>query len=476
MTIMPIKLAEAAPADGAGATGSPIAFTPAYRRWVLFLIFLMMTSNYIDRNIVRILAQPIKTEFRLSDLQVGLLGGFAFALFYIVMGVPIASFSERRNRVKIIATAVAVWSLMTALCGAAGTYLQLLAARVGVGIGEAGAAPPAQSLISDYFPPHQRASALSIFSFGIAFGTVVGAVIGGFVADAWGWRSAFLVVGAPGLLLAVAFLLTVKEPPRGHSDAARPTGETKPSFWTTARLLFTNATFLNLAFGCGIANFAIGGLHTFEALYFVRRFDVGLGQIGLMVGMVSGLSGAVGMLAGGFITDWIARRDRRWYAWLPALGVLLAAPLYAAAFVQPTLLLSAVFLALPGTLLFLHAAPAQAVIHNMSHPRMRATAISLYMVVTSTLGVALGPVVAGYLADRMAAARFTGPGAFPVVCPGGTPLAGAAPELAAACRAASASGLQFALVGVCLFLVWSAGHFLLASRTVRRDMDRGLHL
>lgn len=459
-----------------GADARP-QYSPAYRAWVLFLIFVMMASNYIDRSIMRILGQPIKEEFHLSDFQVGLLGGLAFAMLYIVLGVPIASFSERTSRVRIITAAIAVWSVTTALCGVAGSYLQLLAARIGVGVGEAGAAPPSQSLIADYFPPHQRSSAISIHSFGIATGGLLGAVIGGFAAEAWGWRVALMLVGAPGLLLALLFWASVKEPPRGWSDPPKPAGaaeEPKASLVDAARRLFSNATFLNLAFAAGLSNFAIQGIGTFEAPYFLRRFDVGLGEVGLVLGTVGGISTAIGMLTGGFTSDWIARRDRRWYCWISAIGVALTGPLYALAFTQQTWLASAIFLALPGMLLYLFHAPAQAVLHNMSHPRMRATAISLYMVFTATLGLALGPVGVGFAADWLAARAFTGAGDFLAACPGGEAAPGAPEALRAACHHAATRGVQYAILGVCLLFLWSAAHFLLAARTVRRDMENGV--
>jgi len=444
-----------------------------YRAWVLLLIFLMMASNYIDRTIVRILAQPIKLEFGLTDLQVGLLGGLAYAMLYIVMGVPIAYLSERRSRVGIISLALAVWSVMTALGGLATSFLQLLVFRVGVGVGEAGAAPPSQSLISDYFPPGRRASAIAIHSFGIAAGGLLGSVIGGFAGQAWGWRATLMLVGAPGLVLALLFRLTVKEPPRGQTDVRRTADPDRPGLLRVCRVLFTNSTFLHLAAAAGICNFAIQGIAAFDASYFVRRFEIPLSEVGLVTGLVGGVSTGVGMLSGGLVTDAIARRDRRWYAWLSALGAAVAGPLYAAAFLQSSWVATAFVMALPGLVLFLFHAPAQAVIHNISHPRMRATAISLYMVVTATLGLALGPVATGFLADRFAQAAF-GAGDFRALCPGGTAPHSAPAALARACHTASARGVQLAMVAVTALFLWGALHFLLAARTLRRDMDEGV--
>jgi predicted MFS family arabinose efflux permease len=431
--------------------------------WVLLLIFLLMACNYVDRTIIRILAQPISREFGLTDFQVGLLSGLAFAILYVLLAVPISVWSERRNRVRIISGAIAIWSVMTMLCGAAASYAQLFLARVGVGIGEAGAAPTSHSLIADYFPPERRASAISVHSFGIAVGAILGSVIGGFVAERWGWRSALLVVGLPGLLLA-GLMLTVREPARGTFDrgAKRLTTGLGP----TAKLLFTNRTFLHLAIGSGVLNLAVNGLHTFESLYFIRTYHLSLGEAGAVVGLTSGVSTAIGMLAGGFLVDRLVRGDPRWYAWLPALGVALAAPLYASVFMQSTWLPAAFLLATPGLFLFLYVAPVHAVIHNICHAHMRATAVALYMLITAGLGVALGPVITGYLADRFASASFHGAGSYASVCGGASPIQ--------QCRDASAAGLQAALIAVCVLLVWGAAHFLLAARSVRADIGRPL--
>ena len=456
-----------------GGTDRP-NYSGAYRGWVVFLIFVMMACNYIDRSIVKILAQPIKVEFGLSDLQIGLMTGLAFAMLYVILGVPIASLSERRSRVNIISVAIVVWSIMTALCGTAANFTQLLLYRLGVGVGEAGAAPPSQSLIADYFPPKHRATAISFQSLGIATGGLLGAVIGGIAGDALGWRAALMVVGLPGLLLAVLFKLTVKEPPRGWSDPKPPGEAAKTDLWVTARRLFGNATFLHLALGAGIANFAIQGIGAFDGSYFVRRFDISLSQVGIVLGTIGGVSTAIGMLVGGFSSDWIARKDRRWYVWLPAAGVVVTGPLYALAFIQQSWAASAVLLAFPGLFLYLFHAPAQAVLHNMSHPRMRATAISLYMVFTATLGVALGPVGVGFAADLIAARVFSGAGEFAAVCPGGVAPKGSFTALHDACHQASAQGVQFAMIAACALFFWSALHFLLAGRTVRRDLERGL--
>jgi predicted MFS family arabinose efflux permease len=440
-----------------------------YRAWVLALMLLMMTSNYIDRTIVVVLAEPISREFGLSAFQIGLLGGPAFALVYVVMGILIAHLSERSNRVRIIGAAIIVWSAMTVMCGLAGSYLQLLGARMGVSIGESGAFPPAQSLVADYFPPETRASAISILLFGVGAGSILGAAIGGYAGEAWGWRAALLIVGAPGFALGLLFLLAVREPPRGHQDArgSVPVSERAP-FLDTARRLFTNPVFVHLSLGAGIATFALQALVTFESTFFVRKFSVSLGLSGLLVGLTTGLSLVAGPLIGGFVSDALAQAGKRWHIWAPAIAMGLAAPVYAIAFAQSTWQWSAAILLIGGWLPFFYSAPAQATIQNMCHSRMRATAIALYVAVIGTIGLAGGPVVVGALTDAIAASRFDG-GDYRMLCQRGT---GALRD-GEACRNAATSGLQITLMGSFTLFLWAALHLGLAARAVRRGVTMG---
>ena len=446
----------------------------AYRLWVLALVFLMMTSNYIDRSIVNILAQPIKEEFHLSDLQVGLLGGFAFALLYMFMGIPIARLAERRNRVNIVTAAITVWSLMTALCGLATSYWQLLLFRVGVGVGEAGASPPSQSLIADYFPPEKRASALAIHSFGIPIGTLGGAVLGGLIAQEYGWRVAFTMVGAPGLLLALLFRLTVAEPKRGAQDTAQVRARLEtvaaPTLLSGAAQLFRRPTFVAICVGMALTQFGLQGIGIFKAALILRRFDVSLAEVGLILGLVTGAGAGIGTLIGGFLSDAVARWDRRWYVWLPALGLVVTGPFYAVALVQPTWHLTALFLLLPGATSLIFVAPILATVQNLAEPRMRATATALLTLVGTLFGLALGPVVAGVISDRLAGRAFGDAAVFADVCPGGVALASAEAAVKASCRAASAAGIQHSSLFFCGFFFLAAIAFLVPARSIRRDL------
>lgn len=453
-------------AEAAHADAKPV-YSRAYTSWVLGLLVVVYISNFIDRTILSVLQQPIKEELRLADWQLGLLGGLSFALFYSIMGVPIARLAERRNRVSIITGALVAWSAMTALCGFAASYVQLLLCRVGVGIGEAGATPPAQSLISDYFPPERRATALSVYGLGVPIGTLLGSVIGGFVAQHWGWRAAFLAVGLPGLLLAVLVRFTVREPPRGHSEGGLAAGEA-PSTMTVVKVLWAKRAFRHLAAGMTVTSFAGYAMSAFAATYLIRRFGLNVAEAGLAAGLVNGLSAAVGTLLGGLMTDWAGRKDRRWYVWIPAIGLILSVPLYVAAYLQTDLFWVIVLLIVPGILHFFYLGPTYAVMHNMVAPRMRATATALLLLVLNLIGLGLGPTLLGVASDVFAHQSFFGD--YGLTCPGGLPAPGAAAAEALACRGASATGLQWAMVGCSLIYAWAAAHYALAGRRLRNDM------
>jgi MFS family permease len=450
------------------------SFSKTYKGWVLFLCFLMMASNYIDRSIITILAQPIKEAFALSDMQVGALGGLAFAALYIVAGFPLARLADRHNRVNIISISLAVWSAMTALCGIAQSYLHLLLFRVGVGIGEAGASPAAQSLLCDYFPPSRRASAFSVFSFGGPMGGLFGAIAAGAIAQSYGWRAAFLLVGVPGIALALLFKFTTREPVRGSQDVpsqATADAVTVPSLWAVTRHLFGKSTFVQIAAGAAVANFALQGILQFTAAMFVRRFAVGLAEAGLVMGLIGGLCGGLGILAGGFGTDWAGKRDARWYLWLPAAGLVLCTPLYVMAFLQSSWRASTAMLMVPAALSYVFIAPMLSVTQNLVGPRMRATAVALLTLVTASVGVALGPIAVGWLSDHLAARNFAhfGIGEFATICRWN----GAAPgpdTVRAACRTASAAGVTQAVIASTFLLLWAGLHFLIASRSIRRDL------
>jgi len=456
----------------------PRTYSKRYLTWALALLVVVYTCNFIDRTILSILQQPIKEELRLSDAQLGLLGGFAFAALYAVLGVPIARLAETKSRRNIITASLVVWSAMTALCGLAGSYPMLFALRVGVGVGEAGAGPSTQSLLADYFPRERRATALSIYSMGIPIGILFGAVLGGLIAQKFGWRAAFFAVGLPGLGLAVLTQTTLKEPARGQSETpvARLAAQfaPAPSFWAVLRLLGSKPAFLHMAAGASLASFATYAIGAFGGVFFIRNFHFSLTQAGLALGLITGVSGGIGTLAGGLVTDAAAKHDQRWYVWVPALGQLVAAPLVALGYMAHSWRMAVGLLIIPPLVQASYLGPSFGIMHNMTPPRMRATATALLFLIINLIGLGLGPTLVGLASDLYAAAHFhTLPhavGTFARLCPGGRPRPGLAVELTRACQTSSAYGVRWALVTCTGFFLWAALHYGLAARTLRQDM------
>ena len=460
---------------GARVSEKPV-FSEGYTRWAVILLMFVYTSNFIDRTILATLGQAIKLDLKITDAQLGLLQGIAFALFYTILGIPVARLAERFSRVNILTICLLVWSGMTALCGVAANFPQLLAFRFGVGVGEAGCSPSAQSLIADYYPPEKRSTALSIYSFGIPLGGMIGAVSGGWIAEHMSWRIAFFIVGVPGLVLALIAKLLLREPPRGMSENAGAAGQTgpAPSLMAVAKKLYRNTSFIHMTAGATLVSFVGYGVGGFAQPYFIRAFHLGLAQVGLVFGIIGGVSAGVGTLVGGFLTDWAARRDRRWYAWVPAIGFSLALPFYCAAYLVPTWTMAALVLMLPGVFAYTYLGPTFGVMHNLVEPRMRASATALLFFILNLIGLGGGPYFTGLMSDiftqRVFAAQ--GLGHFISVCPGGAAPKHAAAALAQACMGASAAGTRWAILVTYAFGVWGILHFFLAARSIRSDMAR----
>lgn len=474
-------------------------FSAPYRNTVLGLLVIAYTFNFIDRTIISTIGQAIKVDLKLTDQQLGWLGGLSFALLYTTLGIPIARLAERWNRVNIISIAIVVWSGFTALCGLATSYLQLLLFRVGVGVGEAGLSPPAHSLISDYFEPKARASALSIYSFGIPAGTMFGAIAGGWIAQNVSWQAAFMLVGLPGVLIAIAIKLFVKEPPRGWADrqleiqaesagalgreaseAGAPSPplaapSAPPSILTVARRLFGSWGMFHMAAGITMASFAGYGSGAFVPPYFIREFGMDLATVGLLVGLVSGVANGAGTLLGGFLTDWASRRDVRWYALVPAIGLLVATPLYVMAFTAADWRVTVALWMVAGLLHYTYLGPTFGVVQNAMDVRMRATAVAVLFFVLNLIALGFGPPFTGWLVDLLAQNAWAGAGgvgAFTAACPGGVGPAGAAAGVDAACKAAMAAGTQGGVVGTTFIYAWAGLHYLLAAITLPKDMAK----
>ncbi|MFC4311962.1 spinster family MFS transporter [Steroidobacter flavus] len=376
-------------------------YRPA-RQWsFLAVLFLVSTSNYVDRNIISVLLEPIKAEFGVSDTLLGLLTGISFAVFYATLGIPVARWADRGNRKTIITLSLTIWSVMTALCGLAQSFWQLALARVGVGAGEAGALPPAQSLIADYFGPTRCGRALSIFMSSSMCGYLLGFVAGAHIATTYGWRTAFLIVGLPGLALAVLVHVVLHEPRTLPQFQPLP-GSQEP-IHATFRALLAKRAFVYLVIAMVIYFLIAYGAIVFLPSYMVRVLKVPLAEVGTAYGLVSAVSSILGSLLGGFLVDRLSKRDLAWLGWLPAAGLLLCWPLYEAMLLAPTFAMALMFAGLAG--LALNAAvPAMfTCIHVICGSARRAVAVAVVFFFANLIGLGLGPVVAGALSDAFSA-------------------------------------------------------------------------
>ncbi|MDP3852463.1 MFS transporter [Phenylobacterium sp.] len=396
----------------AAAGGIARDVTPGYRRYVLIVLMLAYAFNMLDRQIVTILAEPIKHDLKLADWQVGAVTGLAFALFYTVLGIPVARLADRANRVAIIAGSLAIWSGFTIACGFARGFPELLLMRMGVATGEAGCTPPAHSLITEYAPKEKRASALAFYSLGIPLGSLLGLTMGGLLADSLGWRTAFVLAGAPGLLLAAVIALTLKEPRRGAAKASAPTPSL--SLRDAMAELRAKRSFWLVAVAGGFSSFVFYGHSAFYGSFFLRTHGEALGRLGeqsglgpigflgVALGLLVGAGSGAGTYLGGVLADRAARRDISGYARLPALATLFGAPAFALVMAPASLELS-LALVLPAVLANgLTFGPAFAAVQSVVRPEVRATAAAVLLFLVNIIGLGLGPLTIGVLSDLLA--------------------------------------------------------------------------
>lgn len=368
------------------------------RRYALAVLVIVYTFNFIDRQILAILLPAIKAEFVVDDWVLGFLAGTAFAVFYATLGMPIALLADRFNRRNLIAIALAIWSGMTALSGLTMNVLQLALARIGVGIGEAGCSPPAHSMISDFYPPEQRATAMGIFTVGISAGITIAYLGGGWVVENIGWRQAFLIVGLPGLLLALIVRFTVSEPERGSSEG-RADSDTRYGVIAVAKYLLRRKSFLHMAIGAGLAAFNGYAILSFFPSFLDRSHGMGIQEIGMYLGLIIGASTAIGFVGGGYIADRLGKIDIRYAFWTISASAMLAwifvFPLYLLDNVG--LVLVIFFVASVPTNVYLATTFAQT--QGLVRLRMRATASAIVLFVINIIGLGLGPQVTGILSD-----------------------------------------------------------------------------
>jgi MFS family permease len=421
--------------------GKPQTFAPGYRNYALAVLFLGYVVNFIDRSILAILLEPIKLELALNDTQLGLLGGLAFALFYTTLGIPIAALADRWSRVKILSIAMVIWSGMTAVCGFAQNFWMLLLARIGVGVGEAGASPPSHSLISDYFPIETRATALSIYALGIPFGSMIGNFVGGWGADALGWRHTFVLVGVPGVLVALLIWMTLKEPPRGMADRHLVVDDSPaPDVKEVIGRLWQRVAFRHIAFAAGLHAFVGYGAGTWNAPFLIRSHDMPITEVGSWLALISGI-GAIGTFLGGYLSDKLAEHfdDRRWYMWVPGASTIFMVPFQFVAYLYGGIWAVIPSLMVVSILGGMYLGPSFAMTQALVSLRMRAVASAILLFMLNIIGMGMGPYLVGVASDLL------------------SPDTGI-------------HSLRYALCLAVLVNVWAAFHYFIGAKSLRGDL------
>jgi MFS family permease len=370
-----------------------------YSRYGLAMLFLVALFNYIDRSIIAILQEPLKADLKLSDTQLGALTGLSFALLYTTLALPIARLADVWNRKRLIAVALAIWSTATAACGLANGFGTLVALRMGVAFGEAGCVPASHSMIADYFPLRQRATALAIWGLSNPFGTMLGFAAGGWITQAMSWREAFLVFGIAGLVLA-PLVLTAREPVRGtfdeHKDARLrvPLKEALSRLWSLKAFRF-------LAAGGAAHAFVVFAAHNWNAPFYGRVHGMPIGQVALFLALAIGLGGGLGQFVGGNLCDRLGRRDRRWYMWLPALASAVLIPVSLAVYLVDDTRVSMAFGVVQMVLLNIWFAPIVATAQMLVPSQMRAFTSAMLVLIVNILGLSLGPLLTGMISDAL---------------------------------------------------------------------------
>ncbi len=418
---------------------APVAISAGYRRYALGLLLVVFLVNYIDRQILAILLPAIKADLDLSDTQLGFLTGLAFAIFYATMGIPLGRIADRWNRRNLIVICLALWSLMTVLCGFAVNFMYLTLARIGVSVGEAGSTPASHSLIADFYPPQGRATALAVYNLGIPIGVLLGFAAGGWLNEFFGWRMAFIAVGLPGIALAVVVRLTLAEPHRGAVEGMQD-DQPAPRLGEIASYLWQHRSYRHILLGASFTGVCYLALMQWSPSFLARSFGLGTGQIGLWLAPAIGLCGAAGTFLGGYLADRLRRRDLRWTAWLPGMALAISVVPAALALSSTTHVVAVSLLTVPLFLYPLHLAPFSALIQGMATLRMRSILVAISLFIANMIGLGLGPQIVGISSDLLAS-RY------------------------------GSESLRYALLGTtALFGLWAALHFFLGARTLPEDL------
>jgi len=419
-------------------------FISRYRWYVLGTLVTIGALSWIDRQLLSMVMQSVKNEFSLTDTQLGLLGGTAFGLFYVTVGLPVAWLADRFSRRNLIAAAVGFWSLMTALCGLATGYASLFAARIGVGIGEAGQAAPSQSMVSDYFPPHQRAFAMGVLYSFVPIGYLISYSAGGFFNDTIGWRSAFVLFGVIGMVVAVLFRFTVREPARGMSEpltVARPTLPA-PSLGSTLLTFLLRPSIRHIALGGAAHGIGMFAAALWLPSFFIRTHHMSSTDVGLRLALLMGIGGLIGTLGGGLTIDRVVTRtcDKRWAVWLCGLFLTCVIPFTIAVYLSSGPTMAFVLFAVPAVLNHMILGPIVATMQSLGGVRRRAMAAAFYLLLVNLVSMGLGPLLVGVISDHLHAAL-------------------------------GDDALRYSLLSVStITTAWAATHLFLAGRTVVRDI------
>jgi len=384
------------------------AARPDSRAWaVLAILCFVYVINFLDRQLLSILAKPIQDELGVTDGQLGRIGGLYFALFYCVLAIPVGWLADRTNRVNVLSFACALWSAATIACGMAANYPQLAMARMSVGVGEAGGVPPSYAIISDYFAPGSRGTALALYNLGPPIGLALGVAFGASIAAAYDWRTAFLSLGAVGIVTALLVLLLVREPERGRLDAPRTASDAsaKAAFWPTCRMFFASPVLVRVSIATGITQIMTYGTINFTTLFLMREKGMTLREVALYYALVVGVSVCAGMFTSGRLIDRLVPRTRSAYAYLPALALTLAIPFFLGFVWAPQWRLALPLLAAPMFLNYFYLSPAVALVQEEVRPHERVLAGALLLLVMNLVGLGLGPTFLGAISDGFRAAH-----------------------------------------------------------------------
>ncbi len=410
-----------------------------YRYYALFVLTLVFTSSHVDRQIIGILLEPIKSDLGASDTQMGFLVGLTFALFYATLGMPIAMWADRGNRRNIITLAITIWSAMTVACGYAANFFQLALARIGVGVGEAGSNPPSHSMISDLFPQSERSTAMAIFAVGINIGLLIAYIGGGWMSEHWGWRTAFIVVGLPGLAIALLVRLTLIEPPRGAAESQANINTEAPGFWTVAANIWQTPSLRHIIFAGSLSAFVGYGLVLWIPAFYVRSHGLSQTDVGLTLALLIGIVGGIGTFCAGLLADFMAKKDPRWNTGVIALAKIILVPFGVASFLAAEYTHAVMLYLIPAFLGGFYLGPGFSIIQSLSPVRMRAVTAAINLFIANLIGLGFGPQLVGILSDVFSADY-------------------------------GQESLRYALALFVCINLWAALHYLLSMRTLSADL------